>query len=152
MGFVLTGQREKQHNHSFEHCGRMMIRDNMLRIILDKVGIYEIEQYRARVVLASLGHTNISACWSEDPVQLPETKNGRSCGVARLSESRKGFYMTIEGLTYVTPADRVRKVLCGNHAKAAVFRFIPAASSEEGTSVCSSALPDCQITRDNISN
>ena len=38
MGFVLTGQKEKQNNHSFEHCGRMMLRDDVLRIILDKAG------------------------------------------------------------------------------------------------------------------
>lgn len=38
-----------------------------------------------------------------------------------LSETGKGIWIQIQGREYVTPAERVRKVISGEHRKVAVF-------------------------------
>lgn len=40
-----------------------------------------------------------------------------------LSETGKGIWIQIQGSEYVTPAEQVRKVISGEHRKAAVFEW-----------------------------
>lgn len=112
MKFVVTSEKPAPdpRSRSFEKSGRMFLAKENLRVVIDGSGMYDISLNGVHVVMLGLG---------DSPVYVSETMN--QCGSATLSVSRRGFYLTIGTITYVTPADRVRKVLSGEHRKAPVF-------------------------------
>jgi hypothetical protein len=94
----------------YEYCGRMTVRDDLLVIFIDGTGRFEVPVSEVQLVLAGLGPVRVKSL--HGPV-----------GKMRLSETGKGIWIKIQGIEYVTPAERVRKVISGVHRKAAVFVY-----------------------------
>lgn len=94
----------------YDCCGRMIVRDGQLVIFIDRTGRFEIPVSEVQYVLMGLG-----------PV-LVKSLHGPA-GKMSLSETGKGIWIQIQGSEYVTPAERVRKVISGEHRKAAVFEW-----------------------------
>ncbi|WP_319579011.1 hypothetical protein [uncultured Methanospirillum sp.] len=91
----------------FDLCGRIIRDEKDLVIFIDGIGRFTIPQGMVAATLMGLGESSISG-----PVP----------GVARLSESGRGLYMTIGDAEYAIPASRVRAVLSGEHRKGPVSR------------------------------
>ena len=93
----------------FELCGRMIRDGDSLLVFIDEVGRFTIPGVVLTSVLLGLGTGLISG-----PVE----------GVVRLSESGKGFYMDIGGVSYASPVERVRAVMRGDQRKGPVSRVV----------------------------
>ena len=94
----------------YEYCGRMIVRDGQLVIFIDGTGRFEVPVSEVHLVLAGLG-----------PVRVKSFHG--PAGKMSLSETKKGVWIKIQGNEYVTPTERVRKVISGEHRKAAVFKW-----------------------------
>lgn len=94
----------------YEYCGRMIVRDGQLVIFIDGTGRFEVPVSEVHLVLAGLG-----------PVRVKSFHG--PAGKMSLSETGKGIWIKIQGKEYVTPAEQVRKVISGEHRKAAVFEW-----------------------------
>ncbi|HWQ67810.1 MAG TPA: hypothetical protein VN372_13205, partial [Methanospirillum sp.] len=92
----------------YEYCRRMIVKDGLLVIFIDGTGRFEVPVSEVHLVLAGLGPVRVKSL--HDPA-----------GKMSLSETGKGVWIKIQGSEYVTPAERVRKVISGEHWKAAVF-------------------------------
>ncbi len=86
----------------FELCGRILREGEDLLVFIDGVGRFVIPTGVVLATLLGLGDSEISG-----PVP----------GIARLSRSGKGFYLDINGVSYVTPVSRVRAVIDGKNRK-----------------------------------
>ena len=95
------------HGRRFELCGRMIRDGKDLVVFIDEVGRFMIPEGRVITTLTGLAESDISG-----PIQ----------GIARLSESGKGFYLTVRDSVYVTQVSRVRAVFSGEHRKGPVSR------------------------------
>jgi len=93
----------------FELCGRMIRDADSLVVHIDDIGMFSIPGGVLKSVLLGLGNENISG-----PVP----------GVVRLSESGKGLYLDIGGISYATPVSRVRAVMAGDQRKGPVSRVV----------------------------
>jgi len=96
-----------REGREYELCGRIIRDKGDLAIYIDGIGKFSLPSGFVIATLAGLGESVISG-----PVR----------GVARLSESGKGFYLDIGVETYVIPAARVRAVMSGEHRKGPVSR------------------------------
>ncbi|NLV26349.1 MAG: hypothetical protein GXY48_04160 [Methanomicrobiales archaeon] len=123
MGFVVRSEKpaQSQGKRIFDRIGRMFLSGECLKIGIDGAGVYDISVNGAGIVLLGLGEADVF-----------DGGSALSSGTAWLSPSRKGFYFSIRGRTFVTPADRVRKVLEGVHRKAPVFLVHKTAAPEAG--------------------
>ena len=92
---------------AFDLCGRIIHDGKDLVIFIDEVGKFMIPEGMVAATLMGLGESSILG-----PVP----------GVARLSESGRGFYITIGDIEYAIPVSRVRAVLSGEHRKGPVSR------------------------------
>lgn len=121
MGFVVRSEKpaQSQGKRIFDRIGRMFLSGDCLKIGIDGSGVYDMSVNEAGIVLLGLGEAD-----------LYDSGSALSSGTAWLSKSRKGFYFSIRGQTFVTPADRVRKVLEGLHRKAPVFLVHETAARE----------------------
>ncbi len=104
MGEFVETIRE---DRGYELCGRIIRIQGDLVIYIDGIGRFSLPSGLVTATLAGLGESVLSG-----PVP----------GVARLSESGRGFYLDIGGETYVIPAARVRAVMSGEHRKGPVSR------------------------------
>ena len=84
------------------------MRDGQLVIFIDGTGRFEVPVSEVHLVLAGLGTARVKSLHGP-------------AGKMSLSETGKGIWIKIQGSEYVTPAERVRKVISGEHRKAAVF-------------------------------
>nr|WP_319579657.1 hypothetical protein [uncultured Methanospirillum sp.] len=91
----------------FDLCGRMIRQNGDLALFIDGVGRFTIPESHVITVLMGLGECEVS---------------GPVSGCARLSDSGKGFYLSIKDTLYVSPVSRVRAVLSGEHRKGPVSR------------------------------
>jgi len=91
----------------FDLCGRIIREGMYLVIFIDGIGRFMIPERAVAATLMGLGESEMS---------------GPIPGVARLSESGRGFYMTVGDAEYAIPASRVRAVLSGEHRKGLVSR------------------------------
>lgn len=91
----------------FELCGRIIRERDALVIFIDDVGKFSLSFGVVTAIILGLGAGNVS---------------GPIPGVAYRSVSGKGFYLTIGGVSYVTPISRVRAVMDGVHRKGPVSR------------------------------
>ena len=96
-------EREKARP-GFELCGRMIREGDSLVVFIDEVGRFEITGNVLTATLAGLGGGEFS--W----------------GVVRLSDSGRGLYLDIGGVSYATPVARVRAVMEGRNRKGPVSR------------------------------
>lgn len=94
----------------YEYCGRMIVRDGHLVIFIDGNGRFEVPVPEVRYVLMGLGAVRVKSLHGP-------------AGKMSLSETGKGIWIQIQGTEYVTPAERVRKLISGEHRKAAVFEW-----------------------------
>jgi hypothetical protein len=102
----MSGFVEKiSHSGAFELCGRIIRDRTDLVIFIDGTGRFVMSEVRVVATLMGLGESEISG-----PVP----------GVARLSESGRGFYLDIGDAQYAIPVSRVRAVLSGQHRKGPV--------------------------------
>lgn len=92
----------------YEYCGRMIVRDGHLVIFIDGTGRFEVPVSEVQYVLMGLGPARVKSLHGP-------------AGKMSLSETGKGIWIQIQGSEYVTPAERVRKVISREHRKAAVF-------------------------------
>ncbi|MDD1728308.1 MAG: hypothetical protein LUQ50_04460 [Methanospirillum sp.] len=104
MGAFIETVRQ---GHRFELCGRIIRDDDGLLIFIDGVGRFSIASGIITATLLGLGDCVIQG-------EIP--------GSARLSESGRGFYLDIGGVSYVIPVSRVRAVMGGEHRKGPVSR------------------------------
>lgn len=104
---VLTAGKVQSLN-PYEYCGRMIVRVDHLVIFIDGTGKFEVVVLKVQYVLMELG-----------PIQVNSLHE--PAGKMSLSETGKGLWIQIKGSEYVTPVERVRKVISGEHRKAAVF-------------------------------
>ncbi|HWQ64236.1 MAG TPA: hypothetical protein VN429_07450 [Methanospirillum sp.] len=104
MGAFVETVKPRQ---GFEHCGRIIRDEDLLMVYIDAVGKFSISGVILTTVLQGLGEGLISG-----PIQ----------GVVRLSESGKGLYMDIGGISYAIPVARVRAVMKGEQRKGPVSR------------------------------
>ncbi|PWR71104.1 hypothetical protein DLD82_14515 [Methanospirillum stamsii] len=88
----------------------MIVRDGHLVIFIDGTGRFEVPVPKVQYVLMGLGPVRVKGLHGP-------------AGKMRLSETGKGIWIRIQGSEYVTPVERVRKVISGEHRKAAVFRW-----------------------------
>jgi len=93
----------------FELCGRILMDNGCLVVFIDDVGRFSIPEGVLKSVLLGLGDEKISG-----PVP----------GVVRRSESGKGLYYDINGISYATPVTRVRAVMAGEQRKGPVSRVV----------------------------
>jgi hypothetical protein len=104
----MSGFVEKiSHSGGFDLCGRIIRDGTDLVIFIDGAGRFVLSEVKVVATLMGLGESDIS---------------GPAPGVARLSESGRGFYLNIGGAEYVIPVSRVRAVLSGEHRKGPVSR------------------------------
>lgn len=94
-----------RYGRRFELVGRMLTDGEDLIFFIDETGRFLVPVNAVLAMLSGLGEVPLSG-----PVP----------GVVRLSESRKGVYLEIRGVLYVTPAARVRAVLSGKQKKGPV--------------------------------
>lgn len=94
----------------YEYCGRMIVRDGQLVIFIDGTGRFEVPVTEVQYVLMGLGPARVKSLHGP-------------AGKMDLSETGKGIWINIQGSEYVTPAERVRKVISREHRKAAVFEY-----------------------------
>ncbi len=92
-----------------EVCGRMIRDGDSLVVHIDDIRMFSIPGGVLKAVLLGLGNGNISG-----PVP----------GVVRLSESGKGLYLDIGGISYAIPVARVRAVMAGVQRKGPVSRVV----------------------------
>lgn len=91
----------------YELCGRIIRDQDDLVFFIDQIGRFVLPSGMVTATLLGLGESNVCG-----PVP----------GIARLSESGKGFYLDIGGVSYVIPVSRVRAVMSGEHRKGPVSR------------------------------
>ncbi len=96
-----------KQGHRFELCGRIIRGTDELLIYIDGVGRFSIASGMVTATLLGLGDCVVQ---------------GGIPGSARLSESGRGFYLDIGGVSYVIPVTRVRAVMGGEHRKGPVSR------------------------------
>jgi hypothetical protein len=89
----------------YELCGRIIRIEEDLVIFIDGIGKFVLASGMVTATLAGLRKSCLS---------------GPSLGVARLSESGRGFYLDIGNDTYVIPATRVWAVMSGEHRKGSI--------------------------------
>ena len=85
----------------YEYCGRMIIRDGLLVIFIDGTGRFDVPVSEGHGIRPGTGPGEESS-WS-----------GRKDEFVR--DRKKGIWIQIQGKEYVTPAERVRKVIRGEH-------------------------------------
>jgi len=91
----------------FDLCGRMIRDGDSLQVYIDEIGGFTIPGTVLSSVLMGLGDGSIS---------------GSMEVVVRLSESGKGLYLDIGGVSYASPVTRVRAVMRGDQRKGPVSR------------------------------
>ncbi len=91
----------------FEHCGRIIRDGEFLLVFIDDIGRFSIRGVVLTSVLLGLG---------DGPISGPKD------GIVRLSDSGKGLYMDIDGISYASPVARVRAVMRGEQRKGPVSR------------------------------
>lgn len=96
-----------RQGQKYELCGRIIRIEGDLVIFIDGIGKFVLAFGMVTATLAGLGESHLS---------------GPAFGVARLSESGRGFYLDIENDTYVIPVSRVRAVMSGEHRKGPISR------------------------------
>jgi len=94
----------EKESSGFELCGRMIRDADSLVVFIDEVGRFEIPGNVLTATLAGLGDGEFS--W----------------GIIRLSDSGRGLYLEIGGMSYATPVARVRAVMEGRNRKGPVSR------------------------------
>ncbi|MDD1728213.1 MAG: hypothetical protein LUQ50_03975 [Methanospirillum sp.] len=97
-------EREKTCS-GFELCGRMIREGDSLVVFIDEVGRFEIPGNVLTVTLAGLGNGKFS--W----------------GRVQLSDSGRGLYLDIGGVSYATPVARVRAVMEGKNRKGPISKI-----------------------------
>ena len=95
----------EKNRSGFELCGRMIRDADSLVVFIDEVGRFEIPGNVLTATLAGLGDGEFS--W----------------GRIRLSDSGRGLYLDIRGLSYATPVTRVRAVMEGRNRKGPVSKI-----------------------------
>lgn len=104
----MSGFVEKiRSSDAYELCGRIIRDGDTLLVYIDGVGRFTIPAGVVMATILGLGDGRVSG-----PVP----------GIARLSESGRGFYLDIGGTSYVTPVSRVRAVMEGKQRKGPVSR------------------------------
>ncbi|HWQ65036.1 MAG TPA: hypothetical protein VN429_11510 [Methanospirillum sp.] len=93
----------------FELCGRILMDNGCLLVFIDGVGKFSIPEGALKSVLLGLGDESILG-------PLP--------GIVRRSESGKGLYFDIGGISYATPVSRARAVMAGDQRKGPVSRVV----------------------------
>ena len=96
-------------NTGYELCGRIIREKEELVIFIDEIGKFVLSSGKVSAILLGLGE-----CMMSGPVP----------GVARLSDSSRGFYLDIGDASYVIPVSRVRAVMSGEHRKGPVSKVL----------------------------
>ncbi len=104
MGIMSEFIEREKPRPGFELCGRMIREGDSLVVFIDEVGRFEIPGNVLTATLAGLGDGEFS--W----------------GRIRLSDSGRGLYLDIGGVSYATPVARVRAVMEGKNRKGPVSR------------------------------
>jgi hypothetical protein len=98
----------EKKSSGFELCGRMIRDGESLVVFIDGVGRFEIPGGVLTAILAGLGAGELS--W----------------GRVRLSDSGRGLYFDIGGLSYASPVARVRAVMEGKNRKGPISVVVTA--------------------------
>jgi hypothetical protein len=96
------------HAASFKHCGRMLVREEKVVIIIDAVCQCSLSVKEIHLILAGFG-----------PLPILD---GDIQGEARLSLSGRGFDMQVGSALYVTPVAHLRRLLEGAQKKAPISK------------------------------
>lgn len=84
----------------YEYCRRMIVRDCQMVIFIDGTGRFEVPVSEVQYVLVGLGPVGVKSLHGP-------------AGKMSLSETGKGIWIKIQESEYVTPTERMRKVISG---------------------------------------